>query len=79
MFLPFISTAIIYYLIDDLLRLKNLAFRATVKECKSPIYQNLSVYFVYFFKATILLQCDAKTKQQSVQQNFSPAKRGLSY
>ena len=33
-----------YYLIDDLLHSKNILFRADVKGCNSPIYQNLYIY-----------------------------------
>ena len=44
MFLPFTSTGIIYYLIEDLLDSKNLVFRTDVKRHNSSIYQ---IYFVY--------------------------------
>ena len=44
MFLPFTSTGIIYYLINDLLHSQNLVFRADIKRHNSPIYQK---YFVY--------------------------------
>ena len=39
-----------YYLIDDLLHSKNILFRADVKGCNSPIYQNLYIYiYIYIF------------------------------
>ena len=39
-----------YYLIDDLLHSKNILFRADVKGCNSPIYQNLYIYiYIYIY------------------------------
>ena len=48
-----------YYLIDDLLHSKNILFRADVKGCNSPIYQNLYIYiyiYIYICICSYILQ-----------------------